>query len=236
MTRPTQPTCFHEADPSLPLWRRAAAEALGTLLLVLAAAGAGIAASRLFAAVPGLVLPVLALVLAGALVSLIVALGSVSGGHFNPLITLLQWLAGERGGMCTLAYVAAQLIGGVAGGWCAARLWQVEAAGSGGLGWQGLGGELVASAGLMLVVFACSRSGRASTGPFAVGAWLVAGVLATPTTSYANPAVIAGALVAGGPLALGAGSALPYLLGEAAGALVALCVVVLLFPRTKAGV
>lgn len=234
MTRVVQPTCFHEADPALPLWRRAGAEGVGTLLLVLAASGAGIAAARLFAAAPGLVLPVMALVLAGALVSLIVALGSVSGGHFNPLITALQWFAGERGGICTLAYVGAQMVGGAIGGWAAARLWHAAATGSGGLGWHGVASECVASAGLMLVVFACARSGRTATGPFAVGAWLVAGVLATPTTSYANPAVVLGALVAAGPLALGAGSALPYWLGEVAGALVALLLVALLFPRTEA--
>lgn len=232
--QPAQVTCFHEADPALSLWRRAGVEALGTMLLVLAASGGGIAASRLFAATPGLVLPIVALVLAGALVSLIVALGAVSGGHFNPLITVLQWLARERAGTCTLAYVAAQLGGGVLGGWLAARMWLAGASGIGGLGWNGAAGELVASAGLMLVVFGCARSGRASTGPFAVGGWLIAGVIATPTTSYANPAVVLGALVTAGPLSLGPASAAPYLLGEAAGALLALAVVLLLLPRTGA--
>lgn len=232
---PAQVTCFHEADPALPLWRRAGVEAFGTLLLVMAASGAGIGANRMFATMPGLVLPIVALVLAGALVSLIVALGSVSGGHFNPLITVLQWLARERGGICTVVYVAAQLAGGVLGGWMAAGMWHATPAGSGGLGWAGAVGELVASAGLMLVVFGCARSGRADTGPFAVGGWLIAGVISIPTTSYANPAVVVGALVTAGPLALGHGSAVPYLLGESVGALVALLAVTLLFPRTGAG-
>ncbi|QNE31064.1 MIP family protein [Sphingomonas sp. NBWT7] len=230
--RPAQVTCFHEADPALSLWRRAGVEALGTLLLVLVASGGGVAASRLFTAMPGLVLPIVALVLAGALVSLIIALGAVSGGHFNPLITVLQWLARERGGICTVAYVAAQLGGGVLGGWLAARVWRVTASDSGGLGWNGAVSEIVASAGLMLVVFGCARSGRASTGPFAVGAWLIADVIATPTTSYANPAVVLGALVTAGPLSLGHESAAPYLLGEGAGALIALAAVTLLLPRT----
>ncbi len=232
--RPAQLTCFHEADPALSLWRRSGVEALGTLLLVLAASGGGIAASRLFSAAPGFVLPVVALVLAGALVSLIVALGAVSGGHFNPLITMLQWLARERGGICTAAYVSAQLGGGVLGGWLAGQVWHVAAAEAGGLGWNGAVSELVASAGLMLVVFGCARSGRATTGPFAVGAWLVAAVIATPTTSYANPAVVLAALVTAGPLALGGPSAAPYLLGEAAGGLLALAAVTLFIPRTGA--
>lgn len=227
-----QPTCFHEADPALPLWRRAGAEALGTMLLVMAAGGGGIAAARLFAATPGLVLPIVALVLAGALVSLIVAFGAVSGGHYNPLITILQWAARERGGICTLTYVAAQLAGGALGGRLAALTWHSAAVGGAGLGWSGVSGELVASAGLMLIVFGCARSGRTTTGPFAVGAWLLAGVIATPTTSYANPAVVVGALVTAGPLALDRASAIPYLLGEGIGALVALVLALLLLPRT----
>lgn len=230
--RPVQTTCFHEADPSLSLARRAGVEALGTMLLVLAASGGGIAASRLLAGNPGAVLPVVAIVLAGALVSLIVAFGAVSGGHFNPLITGLQWLAGERGGACMIAYVAAQLLGGMVGGRMAAMLWNASPSGGGGMAWRGLAGEVVASAGLMLVVFGCARSGRASTGPFAVGAWLIAAVVAVPTTSYANPAVVLGALVTSGPLSLGVESVLPYLLGEIAGALVALGLVVLLMPKT----
>jgi glycerol uptake facilitator-like aquaporin len=229
-----QARCFSEANPELSLWRRAGVEALGTLLLVLAGCGAGIAASRLFAATPGLVLPVVALALAGALVALIVAFGSVSGGHFNPLITMLQWLAGERPGSCTAAYVAAQLAGGALGGLIAASLWQTVTIDERGLGWGGAASELVATAGLMLVVFGCARGRRVETGPFAVGAWLVAGIFATPTTSYANPAVLLGALVTAGPLSLSVGSALPYVVGEAAGAMIALVVVWVLFPRPEA--
>ncbi|MBB3348369.1 aquaporin [Sphingomonas sp. BK069] len=232
--RAAQTTCFHEADPALSLARRAGVEALGTMLLVLAASGGGIAASRLLSAAPGALLPVVAIVLAGALVSLIVAFGAVSGGHFNPLITVLQWLARERGGACAAAYVAAQLAGGAIGGRAAAVLWNVAPPAPGGLGWGGTAGELVASAGLMLVVFGCARSGRTSTGPLAVGAWLIAAVIAFPTTSYANPAVVLGALVTAGPLSLGLGSALPYVVGEIGGALLALLLVLVLMPRTGA--
>lgn len=227
-----QLTCFQEADPELALWRRAGAEAVGTFLLVMAGSCAGSAALKGFAGLPGLVLPVTAVVLAGALIALIIALGSVSGGHFNPLITILQWVAGERGGACMLAYVGAQLAAGAAGGLIASWLWQAPLSDGGGLGWAGLPGELLASAGLMIIVFGCARSGRTQTGPFAVGAWLVAGVIAMPTTSYANPAVVLGALLTGGPLALGPKSGLPYLTGELVGALIALAAIGLLFPKT----
>lgn len=229
-----QPTCFHEADPRLALWRRAGVEGIGTFALVLAATGSGIAAARAFATLPGMILPVTAVAIAAALVGLIVALGSVSGGHYNPLITLLQWLGGERNGICTVAYVAAQMLGGLLGGAAAAALWGGPSGPAGGLGWPGLGGELVASAGLMLVVFGCMRSGRTESGPFAVGAWLVADIIATPTAAYANPAVVLGALVTTGPLHLTPASAAPYLLGEALGALVAFGLVRTLFPRPGA--
>lgn len=226
-------TCFHEADPGVPLFRRSAAEGLGTLLLVFAASAGGIAASRAFAATPGMVLPTLAFVLAGALVSLIVALGSVSGGHFNPLITGLQYVSGERSLPCTVSYVVAQLVGGTAGGLIAAKLWGQTWSSTGGAGWGGFPSEAIASAGLMVIVFGCSRSGKASTGPFAVGAWLASAVVAMPTTSYANPAVVLGALVTSGPVALGPDAAFPYVLAEVVGALTALAVVALLFPRLK---
>jgi glycerol uptake facilitator-like aquaporin len=229
-----QPTCFHEADPRLALWRRAGVEGVGAFALVLAATGSGIAAARAFATLPGMILPVTAVAIAAALVGLIVALGSVSGGHYNPLITLLQWLGGERNGICTIAYVAAQSLGGLLGGAAAAAFWGGPSGPAGGLGWPGLVGELVASAGLMLVVFGCMRSGRTDTGPFAVGAWLVADIIATPTTAYANPAVVFGALVTTGPLHLAPASAGSYLLGEALGALVAFGLVRALFPRPGA--
>jgi len=213
------------------LHRRATAEGVGTLLLVLVASAGGIAAQKSYGVEPGLVRLTLALVLAGALVSLIVAFGHVSGGHFNPLITALQWLAHERSGSCALAYVLAQLGGGLAGGAIGAWLWHATAKPVAGLRWEGFASETVASAGLMLVVFGCMRGSRTETGPFAVGAWLLAAILATPTTSYANPAVVLGALVSAGPVSLGLSSALPFILAQMLGALGAFALVAVIFPK-----
>ena len=221
-------TCFHEDDPSLALLRRSFAELLGTFLLVLAASSGGIAAGHAFGVEAGLVLPCVAVVIAGALVALIIALGSVSGGHFNPLITVLQWLGGERPGRCALAYGAAQLAGGLAGGWTGAVLWNVPPGSGTAGGWAGFPSEAVASAGLMIVVFGCSRSRKTDTGPFAVGAWLIAAIIALPTTSFANPAVVLGAVFSGGPIALGASALAPFILAEAVGMLAAgVCIRVL---------
>jgi hypothetical protein len=112
---PRSGTCFFERDPGITGERRPTAEGVGTCLLVLAAAGAGSAVAPLAASSPALPLIAIAAAIAGALVELIIAFGEISGGHFNPLISRLQWLAGERPLHCTLSYIAAQCVDGIAG-------------------------------------------------------------------------------------------------------------------------
>lgn len=234
--QPMTETCFFERDPGLALVRRATVEGLGTLLLMLAAAGSGLTAEHLFPESPALGLLLGAVATASALVGLILAFGAVSGGHFNPLITWLQWLAGERRLNCTLAYVAAQILGGLLGAILASAIFAVggQPAKLPSTSWTLAASEIVASAGLMIVVFGCARSGRALTGPFAVGAWLTAAIIATPSASYANPAIVVGALVAAGPIALPAPMALVYLAAEVAGALLAFLVIALAYPAHPA--
>jgi glycerol uptake facilitator-like aquaporin len=108
-------TCFFEDDPNCSLLRRATVEGIGTYLLMLAAAASGLQAQHLFPTTPGIALVMSAVTIAGVLVGLIIAFGSVSGGHFNPLITGLQWLGGERPSACTGAYILAQAAGGITG-------------------------------------------------------------------------------------------------------------------------
>ncbi len=231
--QPVPETCFFERDPELALSRRMVAEGVGTLLLMLAATGGGLTAQQLFPDSPGLGLVVSAGATAGALVGLILAFGTVSGGHFNPLITGLQWLSGERPLGCTFAYVVSQIGGGMAGALLANMLF----AAGGPLmrppapTFTLATSELLASAGLMVVVFGCARGGRAETGPFAVGAWLTAAILATPSASYANPAVTLGALFAVGPIALSLSTALVYVPVQVVGALVAFLVIAAAYPR-----
>ncbi|MBU0583513.1 MAG: aquaporin [Alphaproteobacteria bacterium] len=227
-----QDACFFEADARTALTRRAGVEGIGTLMLMLAIVGSGQMSARLAGAPSGLGLLIAALATAGALIGLIVSFGAASGGHFNPLITLLQWLRGERGTACTVAYVAAQLAGGVIGAMLGSHMTvQIEFhAGSVLPIHVVIASEMLASAGLMLVVFGCSRSGRTETGPFAVGAWLAAAIIAMPSMSYANPAVTIAALFASGPAALQGSTAAWFVLAELAGALFALLLVNLVYP------
>ena len=108
-------TCFQEDNPELGIVRRAAIEFFGTAFLMLAATGAGLTSHRLLRDSIGLGLFISAIATAGSLVALIFAFGSASGGHFNPLITVLQWLSGERKLNCTVAYAVGQFGGAIAG-------------------------------------------------------------------------------------------------------------------------
>ena len=228
-------TCFFERDPYVALKRRAAVEGFGTLLLVLAVAGSGLTASSLVHEASLLARASSAVATAGALVGLIVAFGSVSGGHFNPLISALQWLSGERRLDCTLAYIAAQLAGAVGGALLANIIFGAERALAVGAptAWRLAASELLATAGLLIVVFGCARSGRRETGPFAVGAWLTAATIATPSASYANPAITLAALIAAGPLGLSPRSSAVYVLAQVVGALLALAVIMTAYPRRR---
>jgi glycerol uptake facilitator-like aquaporin len=214
------PTCFYEADPALPLLRRGLVEGVGTLLLMFivtaSAALPSIQPQGSAAWVPGA-----ALAGPAALVGLVVAFGAVSGGHFNPLITFLQWVARERTSRCTLTYIGAQTAGAVIGAWLAGEVWGLKRSAllaSEGRLW--ISSEIVATAGLLLVVFGCARSGRAETGPFAVGTWLL-GTAVTVPRAYVNPALTVGALAAAGPVALSGPDVLRHLPSQFLGALLA---------------
>ena len=229
---PAGETCFLEQDPDFALWRRALAECVGTFLLMLIVTGAGRAARHLWHGDPLVGLVAGALATAGALTGLIIALGAVSGGHFNPLITGLQWLAGERNLGCTMAYTAAQFIGAVAGAILATFAFGAGARAGATLPVDArvVVGEMLATVGLLVIVFGCSRSGKRETGPFAIGVWLASAIIATLSTSYANPAVTLGALFATGPVALAPSTAVAYFAAELAGALAAFAVISMTYP------
>jgi len=174
------------------LARRAVAEAIGTALLVMAVIGSGIAASRLSPSDVGLQLFENAVATAGALVAIILALGPVSGAHLNPVVTLADRVFGGVTNVEAAVYCAAQVIGGAVGAIVAnlmfslpAAEWSSHARSSGGL-WLS---EVVATFGLLLVIFAVVRSGRATVVPFAVGAYIGGAYFFTSSTSFANPAV-----------------------------------------------
>lgn len=175
--------CFVEDDANASLFRRSLAEGVGTAMLMIAVVGSGlhVGSTELSCA----------MAISGSLIALILAFGTVSGGHFNPTITLMQWLSGRRTLDCTISYVASQIAGGLVGVLVSAIVFGFTP-GRPDLDFppvSSLASEGVASFSLMTVVFCCSRSTSKLVGPFAVGLWLLAGIVATPTGSIANPAV-----------------------------------------------
>jgi glycerol uptake facilitator-like aquaporin len=177
------------------LSRRVIAETVGTALLVAVVVGSGIAAQRLSPGDVGLQLLENSIATAAGLVALILAFGSVSGAHFNPVVTLAdRWL----GGITTrdaLAYIPAQIVGACIGAVIANLMFDVDpitfsthSRSSGGL-WLG---EMVATFGLLMVILGVVRSGRSSAAPFAVASYIAAAYWFTSSTSFANPAVTIG--------------------------------------------
>ena len=170
--------------------RRVAAEFLGTAGLLLAVVGSGITASGDGAASAQLFQH--AVVVGAVLAALIVALGPVSGAHFNPAVTLVDAVFAGISRRAAAAYVAAQLAGAVAGVVAANLLFGLPAVQPATLERAGaalLASEAVATFGLLVVIFGVVRSGRIAAVPAAVGAWVAGAIYATPSASFANPAV-----------------------------------------------
>jgi glycerol uptake facilitator-like aquaporin len=175
----------------LPLVRRLAAEAVGTAFLVAAVIGSGIAAVRLSPNDVGLQLLENSLITGAALVALILALQPVSAA-FNPVVTLVERAFGAVTTLDAVALIAAQVAGGFVGAIVANLMFSLDAVSiashhrsSGGL-WLG---EVVATLGLLLVIFGTVRSGRGDRVAFAVGGYITAAYWFTSSTSFANPAV-----------------------------------------------
>ena len=131
---------------------------------------------------------------------LILLFGPVSGAHFNPVVTAADWLLGRRAGTGisarhALAYTVAQVAGGVAGAVLANVMFDrrvFEIATKDRITTGHLVGEVVATAGLIALIFALARSGRAALSAAAVGAYIGAAYWFTSSTSFANPAVTVG--------------------------------------------
>jgi glycerol uptake facilitator-like aquaporin len=179
--------------------RRLLAEFLGTGLLVMVVVGSGIAALTLSTDL-GLELLENSLATAAGLAVLILILGPISGAHFNPVVSLADWILGHRTGSgltgSELAgYIAAQTAGAIAGAILANAMFAKPL-----VSWSHhhrsqphlLLGEVIATAGLLLVIVALARNGRSSQTPWAVGAYIGAAYFFTSSTSFANPAVSVG--------------------------------------------
>jgi len=174
-----------------PLPKRAVAEFAGTAFLVATVVGSGIMAERLSGGNVALALLANTLATGAVLIALIVTFGSISGAHFNPVVSLADAL--ERGlpWRELPSYITAQLFGGVTGTAIAHLMFALPLfsfslhARSGA---PQVFSEFIATFGLLSVIWGCSRL-RANSVAFAVGTYITAAYWFTASTSFANPAV-----------------------------------------------
>ena len=171
--------------------RQLVAELLGTLFLLAAVVGSGIMAERLAQGNTALALLANAIATGTALVALILAFASVSGAHFNPVVTVAQAALGQISIRRAAGYIAAQCMGAFLGVFLAHVMFDLPLLSVSQHARHGSGqlvGEFVATLGLLLVIAGCQRAGVQATA-FAVGAFITAGYWFTSSTSFANPAV-----------------------------------------------
>jgi glycerol uptake facilitator-like aquaporin len=216
--------------------RRVVAEFLGTGLLVAVVVGSGIAAQRLSPGNIGLQLFENSAATAGGLVAIILAVGAVSGAHLNPVVSLADALFGGLSRRDLLAYIPAQIAGGICGAVLANLMyslpaveWSTKTRSGGGL-WLG---EVVATAGLVLVVFGIARSGRASVAPFAVGLYIGAAYWFTSSTSFANPAVTIARTFTNTFAGIAPNSMPAFIAFELVGGVIAVALVAYLYPNVR---
>ena len=219
------------------LWRRLAAELIGSALLAALVIGSGIAAQRLSPGDVGLALLENAAATAAGLYAIILMFGPVSGGHFNPVVSFADAAFGGLRWRDAAAYLPAQVAGCIAGA-VAANLMYAGPAVSISAKSRASGAhfmsEVIATAGLLLVIFALARTGRARTAPAAVGAYIGAAYFFTSSTSFANPAITVGRMFSNTFAGIAPASAPLFIAAQVAGAALAVGLVKALYPRITA--
>lgn len=219
------------ADPA-----KLTAEFVGTAFLLAGVIGSGIMAERLSDDV-GLQLFQNAFATAGVLVAIILAFGPASGAHFNPAVTLADRALGGMDTPTALSYITAQIAGGIVGAMAAnimfdltAINWSTKDRSAGNLVFA----EVMATLGLLLVIYGVVRSGRASAAPYAVGGYIGGAYYFTSSTSFANPAVTIARTMSDTFAGIEPSSAPPFVIAQIAAVPLAVLLVRIIYPRLLA--
>ncbi|MFD3874604.1 aquaporin [Streptomyces sp. NPDC058623] len=226
--------------PRTPLIARAAAELVGTAALVAVVVGSGIQATELTDDVALQLLANSTATVFGLFV-LITLLGPVSGAHFNPAVTLAEWWSARRGGAGVTArelavHVPSQVAGAIVGAVLADAMfgeplvkWSTHDRSAGNL----LLGEVVATAGLILLIFGLAKSDRLRFAPVAVASYIGAAYWFTSSTSFANPAVTIGRAFTDTFAGIAPASVPGFIAMQLIGVVVGLALVAVIFMRPK---
>jgi glycerol uptake facilitator-like aquaporin len=222
-------------DPgTAALWRRLLAELLGSAFLAAIVIGSGIAAQRLSPGDTGLELLENAAATAIGLYAIIMMLGPVSGAHFNPVVSFADAAFGGLRWREAAAYLPAQVAGCTAGA-VAANLMFAGAAVSISAKHRATPAhflsEIIATFGLILVIFALARSGRTRSASAAVGAYIGAAYFFTSSTSFANPAITVGRMFSDTFAGIAPSSAPAFIAAQVTGGALAVALTRALYPR-----
>ncbi|HEY5023366.1 MAG TPA: MIP/aquaporin family protein [Acidimicrobiales bacterium] len=215
------------------LWRRLLAELLGSAFLAAIVIGSGIAAQQLSPGNIGLELFENAAATAVGLFAIILMFGPVSGAHFNPVVSFVDAAFDGLSWRDACAYLPAQVAGCI-GGACIANLMFSRAAVSISNHHRATAAhflsEIVATLGLILVIFALARSGRSRSAPAAVGAYIGAAYFFTSSTSFANPAITVGRMFSNTFAGIAPNSAPSFVGAQIVGGVLAILVIRALYP------
>jgi arsenate reductase len=216
-----------------PLPRRLFAEFLGSAFLAATVIGSGIAAAQLSPGDVGLQLFENAAATAAGLFTFILMFGPVSGAHFNPVVSLVDAAFGGLRWRHALAYIPAQIGGCITGAVAANLMFSLSAISisthhraSG----AHLFAEVVATLGLLLVIFALARTRRGNLAPAAVGAYIGAAYFFTSSTSFANPAIDVGRIFSNTFAGIAPASVPAFVVFQLIGGAVAIAVIRTLYP------
>jgi arsenate reductase len=221
-----------------PLSRRLLAELLGSAFLAALVIGSGIAARQLSPNDVGLELFENAAATACGLYAIILMFGPVSGGHFNPVVSFVDASLGGLRRRDALAYAPAQ-VGGCIVGAIAANAMFAKAAVSISTKHRAssahLLAEVIATLGLLLVIFSLARTRRGASAPAAVGAYIGAAYFFTSSTSFANPAISAGRMFSNTFAGIAPASAPSFVIAQFVGGAIAIGVLRVLYPGSDLG-
>jgi arsenate reductase len=217
----------------VPLRRRLLAELLGSAFLAAVVVGSGIAAQRLSPGTTGLELLENAAATAAGLYAIILMFGPVSGGHFNPVVSFADAVLGGMSWRDAAAYLPAQ-VAGCAVGAVTANLMFARAPVSISTRHRATPAhflsEIIATLGLVVVIFALARSGRGRTVPAAVGAYIGAAYFFTSSTSFANPAITIGRIFSDTFAGIAPSSVPAFAAAQVIGGLLAIGVIKAMYP------
>ena len=221
----------------MALWRRLLAELLGSAFLAAVVIGSGIAAQRLSPGATGLELLENATATAAGLFAIILMFGPVSGGHFNPVVSFADAAFGGLSWRDAAAYLPAQVAGCIGGAVIANLMFAgaaVSVSGKDRASAAHFLSEIVATLGLVLVIFALARSGRSRTAPAAVGAYIGAAYFFTSSTSFANPAITVGRMFSATFAGIAPASVPVFIAAQVIGGVLAVLVIRVLYPGVTA--